>query len=155
MAHTFVEALAGLEPVGAKRTAAFLSKLLRDSRTAGLHSEPIHDAHDRSIRSLRVSDDLRAIARLVGGRLLLLFVGHHDAAYLWARDHCTDCELPDAGRRITIAEIPVATTAPLAASASSEGTHPPSTPAWFCTLEDGHQLCQALDSAGIEHSLAP
>jgi hypothetical protein len=141
LTHTFVSAMAGLEPAATKRVAAFLDKLLRDPRAASLHAELVHSAPDRDVRSLRVTGELRAIARLVGDELLLLFVGHHDEAYSWAAEHCYGCEPPGGGNRIGVHSVPPAAAVPTA-------------PAWMCALENERDLCRALDSAGIDHGLA-
>lgn len=91
MADSFVDAFAALDAASTKRVAAFLGKLVREPDARSLHPEIVRDAPDRSIRSLRVTDDLRAIARIAEDTLLLLFVGEHDRAYRWARDHCVEC----------------------------------------------------------------
>lgn len=88
---SFVEALASLSPQDAKRAAAFLHKLLQAPDATSLHPEIVHDAGDRTIRSLRVTQDLRAIAHYEGDSVVLLFVGRHDAAYEWAKNRCIEC----------------------------------------------------------------
>jgi hypothetical protein len=159
LAHSFIESLARLEPIATKRTAAFLDKLLRDPAYRGLHAEMVQGAHDRNVRSLRVTDDLRAIARISSGSMLLLFVAHHDDAYAWAREHCSSCSAD--GRAIAVLPpelVPASQPAPLAAAPAfvTPGNSETPDPAygWFCTIENGHQLCRTLDDAGIAHGLA-
>lgn len=91
MAESFIEAMAGLDARDAKRTASFLQKLTQAEDVAPLHPEIVHDAGDRTIRSLRVTQDMRAIAHHDSDEWLLLFVGRHDDAYAWARDKCVMC----------------------------------------------------------------
>lgn len=133
LANSFIAALAGLDASGTKRTASFLDKLVREPDAPSMRSEIVHDAHDRSIRSLRVTNDLRAIVHVGGDRLLLLYVDEHDNAYRWARDRCMDCH-PVTGELRVVAEQ---------GAADSN-----------CAVNDGRELCRLLDSAGIEHGLA-
>ena len=155
LARSFIDALAHLEPVATKRTAAFLDRLVRDPNLPGLRSEIVHDAGDRSIRSLRVTDDLRAIAQISADRLLLLFVAHHDEAYLWARGHCIDCSADNT----EVAVMP-SKARPWPEPVAAMGTEPGGPPrqdspyGWFCAVEDGRKLCQLLDDEGIQHGLA-
>lgn len=80
-----------LDPADARRASAFAEKLITASEVSGLHPKIVHDAHERAVRSFRVTQDMRAIAHLDCGRLLLLFVARHDVAYAWARGHCIEC----------------------------------------------------------------
>ena len=155
LAHSFIDALAHLEPVATKRTAAFLDRLLRDPGHRGLHAEAVRDARDRSIRSLRITDDLRAIAQVSTDRLLLLFVAHHDEAYLWARGHCIDCSADKTELRVVPGEARLWPAAAIA-TATIPGDSPLQDPSygWFCTVEDSRELCHVLGDAGIEHGLA-
>ena len=164
LARSFIDALAHLEPAATKRAAAFLDRLVRDPEQRGLHSEAVRDARDRRIRSLRVTDDLRAIAHVSADRLLLLFVAHHDEAYLWARGHCIDCSAGKAEIAVVTDEAspwpepaPAAAATPprrVSAQPSLLAEQQDASYGWFCTVEDGHHLCSVLDAAGIEHGLA-
>jgi len=93
MTDSFIEALTELSPGDGKRVAAFLDKLLHASDAVGLRPEIVHDAGDRTIRSLKVTRDLRAIGHIEGDEIVLLYVGQHDAAYEWARNRCIECHL--------------------------------------------------------------
>lgn len=88
---SFLEALADLDGADAKRAASFLAKLVRSLDAPAIRPEIVHDAADRSIRSFKVTHDLRAVARVDGGEIALLFVARHDRAYAWARDRCLSC----------------------------------------------------------------
>lgn len=92
LADSFLHALARLSAGDVKRVVAFLDKLVHQPDAAGLRPEAVHDAADRAVRSFKVTHDLRAIAHVEGDRLLLLWVARHDQAYVWAREHCLDCD---------------------------------------------------------------
>ncbi|TLM92033.1 MAG: DNA helicase, partial [Actinobacteria bacterium] len=91
IADSFIDSLARLDPSDVKRAAAFVDKLVRDPSAPGMQPEIVHDAADRTIRSFRVTHDLRSIVHVDGERLLLLYVARHDVAYAWARDRCIEC----------------------------------------------------------------
>jgi mRNA-degrading endonuclease RelE of RelBE toxin-antitoxin system len=91
LADSFLDAVTRLEPRDMKRTAAFVKRLTGESGVGGYQFEIIHDAKDRTIRSARVSGELRVIAHVDSDRILLLYVDHHDAAYEWARNRCVEC----------------------------------------------------------------
>jgi len=91
MTDSFVEALAALSPSDGKRAASFLDKLLHSPDASGMRPEIVHDAGDRAIRSLKVSHDLRAIAHIEDGNVVLIYVSRHDQAYEWAKNRCIEC----------------------------------------------------------------
>lgn len=95
LTDTFMQSLASLDPADGKRAAAFVGKLVKAPEAAALRPEIVHDAHDRSIRSFKVTHDLRAIAHMEGERLMLIHVARHDRAYKWARTHCVVCMAED------------------------------------------------------------
>jgi hypothetical protein len=73
----------------ADRVFAFLERLVVDPTREGTNLERIEHSADSKLCSLRVSSELRAIALERGPDLVLLYVGHHDDAYRWARTHRT------------------------------------------------------------------
>ena len=91
IADSFIEAAASLDAGDTKRAAAFIDKLIHEPDALGIHAEIVRDARDRSIRSMRITKDIRAIAHINGDRILLLYVAQHDTAYRWARNHCVEC----------------------------------------------------------------
>ncbi len=91
MTDSFIEALTDLSPGDGKRVAAFLDKLVHAPDAAGLRPEIVHDAGDRTIRSLKVTHDLRAIGHIDSDEIVLLYVGQHDEAYAWASKRCIEC----------------------------------------------------------------
>lgn len=91
LTESFIESLAGLAPADGKRAAAFLHRLLRAPDASGLRPEIVHDAGDRTIRSFKVTRDMRAIGHLEHDKIVLMFVGRHDAAYEWAKNRCVEC----------------------------------------------------------------
>ena len=158
LAHSFIDALARLDPINAKRTAAFLDKLIEEPEASGLHTEMVHGANDRTVRSMRVTVDLRAIARQLGDQLLLLFVGHHDDAYSWARAHCSGCESTPSQHSVKVLSGARSQVQPAYAhsgfSARSGSDWPASSPDASCTIDNGRELCRVLDAANIDHGLA-
>ncbi|MBI5231625.1 MAG: hypothetical protein HY876_05625 [Coriobacteriales bacterium] len=91
MSESFIDALAALDSGDAKRTASFLEKMTHAENVSAFRPEKVHSSPDRTIRSLRVTKDLRAIAHVSGDEWLLLYVARHDVAYAWARDKCVMC----------------------------------------------------------------
>jgi len=83
--------MSALDRADARRASAFTERLVDAPELAGMHAKIVHDAHNRAVRSFRVTQDMRAIAHIDCGRLLLLFVARHDDAYAWARNHCIEC----------------------------------------------------------------
>jgi hypothetical protein len=142
IAETFLDALGDLDRTDAKRAAAFVDKLLRAPEAASLKPEIVHDAADRSVRSFRVTQDLRAIAHLEGDRVLLLFVARHDRAYAWARDRCIECH-PVTGKLYLVST-----------AAGTRATDAGGVPLTMHACVSTEQLCQLLNAAGIEHDLA-
>lgn len=131
---SFLEAATELERIDAKRVSAFLGKLLTQPTAAGLHGEIVKDARDRTIRSYRVSRELRAVARVEGRDATFLYVGPHEKAYTWARKHCVECQLGRHSVRLAEDDGPGRQLRQ-----------------WECLDHD--QLCDLLDSHGVAHEL--
>lgn len=91
IAESFTDALKKLDVSDAKRAISFLAKLVRDPAAPGFRPRIVHDAADRTIRSINVTHDLRAIAHADGERIVVLHVARHDRAYVWARERCIAC----------------------------------------------------------------
>jgi mRNA-degrading endonuclease RelE of RelBE toxin-antitoxin system len=145
MTEEFVSSLARLDGADAKRVAAFLDKVVREPDTSGLHTEMVHDAGDRGIRSMRVTQDLRAILCVEPDRIVLLHVAHHDAAYAWAREHCIVCDPMDDSLEVVRVE---------AKPAPAAGGPPAAPPGRItCTVDDTGSLCEVLDAHGVPHEL--
>ncbi len=105
IADSFLDSLRELAPHDARRACAFAEKLVLAPAAGGLHPEIVHEAHNRTVRSFRVTQDMRAIAHLEGERVLLLFVGRHDAAYAWARKHCIECVVEAGEERVRLTVV--------------------------------------------------
>ena len=142
IADSFLDSLAELDPSDAKRVALFLDKLVHAPETSSLRPEIVHDAADRSVRSFKVTHDLRAITRVASEGLTLLFVARHDRAYAWARNRCIDCH-GDAGELVLrpVDEVESG----MAQSARALRV------AVCSTTGD---LCRLLSARGINHGLA-
>jgi hypothetical protein len=143
MTEQFIGALASLEGADAKRVAAFLDRIVRQPADAPIATEIVHDAGDRTVRSMRVTRELRAIVCIEADRVVLLYVAHHDAAYAWARDHCVRCHPLDGALEVVTID-----TAPTARPAAAPGRVE-------CIVDDTASLCEVLDSRGVAHELTP
>lgn len=64
----------------------FVTKFMENPRSPGLNYEKINNAAETSYRSLRVTQDLRAIVQKPerGNVFVLQWIDRHDAAYAWA-----------------------------------------------------------------------
>ena len=79
----------------AKLTSAVQGKVLKwalrfqcDPTATGINYEPIQNAREKSLKSVRIDQDWRGIVFKppAGGIYVLMYVDHHDAAYRWAQD---------------------------------------------------------------------
>ena len=84
IADTFTASLAKLtgEEQKAAKTTAFDLQL--DPSAPGLSFHRLDRARDRNFWSVRVSRDIRLIVHRTASSVMLVYVGHHDAAYRWA-----------------------------------------------------------------------
>ncbi len=101
-----------------------MTKLLQNPAHPSLNYEAIHIAQDPRMRSIRVTDQYRAIVAHPdgSGTYILLWVDKHDAAYTWTARHRLETEdevgglaiveLAERREEMTAAPIPVATEAP-------------------------------------------
>ncbi len=131
---SFLKSAADLDRIDAKRVSAFLGKLLTEPTASGLRAEIVRDAHDRTIKSYRVSRELRAVAQVQGRDATFLFVGPHEKAYTWATTHCVECQLGKHSVRLAEEPGPGQTLRQ-----------------WECVDRD--QLCDLLDTHGVAHEL--
>lgn len=136
--RSFVNAIAKLGRVDASRARQFAEELVRDPEGFPREEELLHDAGDWKIVALRVSQGLRAIAQYEKDRITLLFTGHFDEAFHWARSVCTATR-PNCGIRIPVGEIP----RPSAYGLPSSELGGP----WYVVVSDAYQLHQALHAA--------
>jgi mRNA-degrading endonuclease RelE of RelBE toxin-antitoxin system len=137
LTDSFLEALAALDAADAKRVATFIDKLLHAPEASSLKPEIVHDAADRTVRSLRVTHDLRAIGHVDGKTVLLLHVARHDRAYAWARGRCITCH---------------ARTRELWLVSEADGAKGERLVPHACATSG--DLCRLLERFGIEHGLA-
>ena len=84
IAATFTESLAKLtrNEQKAAKTTAFDLQL--DPSAPGLSFHKLDRARDKNFWSVRISRDLRLIVHRTTSSIMLVYVGHHDAAYRWA-----------------------------------------------------------------------
>lgn len=82
----FFESLIDLPKAIQKKVVEFQRKFRENSKSSGIHLEPIQGFKDSSLRSARVDQTYRAIIKVPhsGETYFLLWVDHHDKAYEWA-----------------------------------------------------------------------
>jgi len=82
----FFDSLISLPKGIQKKVIDFQKKFRENSKSSGIHLEPILTFKDKTLRSARIDDTYRAIIKLPdnGDVYYLLWVDHHDKAYEWA-----------------------------------------------------------------------
>ena len=60
----FLLAFANLPKAQQRKTRAFLEKFRQDPRSAAIHYEPIHDMADERVRTVRIDQAYRAVAKI-------------------------------------------------------------------------------------------
>lgn len=145
----FLDAWADLDPVDGKRVGAFLEKLIGAPEAASLRPEIVHDAADRSVRSFKVTHDLRALAWAGGDQLLLLHVARHDRAYTWARTHCVNCH-PVTGEYLVVSLAGTDERAEPCADGGTSGSDSTAVPLGAHLCSSSRDLCRVLEGRGID-----
>lgn len=84
LSKTFSASAAKLTAIERGRILDFLTKFMDDPHAPGLHLEKIDDTKGASVKSARITKELRTILHQEGDQFTLLFAGHHDDAYDWA-----------------------------------------------------------------------
>lgn len=84
IADTFTDSLARLTGAEQKAVKMTAFDLQLDPSAPSLKFHKLDHARDPNFRSVRVNDDIRLILHRTPASLLLVYVGHHDAAYKWA-----------------------------------------------------------------------
>jgi superfamily I DNA/RNA helicase len=71
-----------------KKVVDFQKKFRENSKSSGIHLEPISTFKDSSLRTARIDQTYRAIIKSpdAGDTYYLLWVDHHDKAYDWAQN---------------------------------------------------------------------
>jgi mRNA-degrading endonuclease RelE of RelBE toxin-antitoxin system len=88
----FLESLIKLPQGTQKKVLDFQKKFKKDSKSSGIHLEPISTFKDPSLRSARIDQTYRAILKSFnnGNIYYLMWVDHHDKAYQWASNKVFD-----------------------------------------------------------------
>ena len=139
ISDSFLDAMQVLDSADARRASAFVEKLVTAPEATGFHAEMVHDAGAREVRSFRVTQDMRAIVHIDCGRLLLLFVARHDAAYAWARNHCIECIVDGEEVRVRLKMV----------SVDGRSGIEPTSEAKACLVETLEELHALLRDRGI------
>jgi mRNA-degrading endonuclease RelE of RelBE toxin-antitoxin system len=85
LADSLLDSLGGLSPAEHRQANAAIRELRNNPNQPGLQVHRVDDAVSRNIWSARVNRDVRIIFQRDGDMVLIAYVGHHDAAYDWAR----------------------------------------------------------------------
>ena len=152
IAHTFTDSLAKLtgDEQKAAKTTAF--DLQMNPSAPGLSFHRIDRARDRNFWSVWVSRDIRLIVHRTASIVMLVHVGHHDAAYRWAERRRIERH-PRTGAaqiveiRETVREIEVPRV--LAAEAPT-ATRPTLKPALFVGASDDELLGYGVPETWLE-----
>jgi hypothetical protein len=70
-----------------KKVREFVTRFQNNPTSASINYEPIHDAHDKRVRTVRIGLDYRGVVLHPeqGDIYLLVWVDHHDEAMEWAK----------------------------------------------------------------------
>ncbi|MDO4231345.1 MAG: AAA family ATPase [Lautropia sp.] len=98
ISDNFMQSFARISRKEQQGVMGFVAKFRQNPRATGINYETIHDAADPNMRSVRISQKIRAIILkpAVGDVYCLLWVDQHDAAYSWAQRHKVAIH-PDSG----------------------------------------------------------
>ncbi len=79
---TYIDAFSKLDKKTQKKSLETIRLMQRSLRSEGLKIEKLNTKID--FKSARVTQDFRAIFTQTGNTILLVYIAHHDDAYLWA-----------------------------------------------------------------------
>jgi len=86
ISQDFFQALCAVEKSHMKQVGEFMEKFRAHPESPGLHVEPIQSARDKKLYSARIDQTYRAVfAKPNPNVYVLMWVDHHDDAYLWAK----------------------------------------------------------------------
>ena len=138
IADTFTDSLGKLTGDEQKATKTTAFDLQIDPAAPGLSFHKLDRARDKNFWSVRINRDLRLIVHRTASSVMLIYVGHHDAAYRWAERRRIERH-PKTGAaqiveiRETVREIEV----PRAVTFEKPAAAPPATkPALFAGASD-------------------
>jgi len=84
----FLRAFSGVPKAQQKKVREFTEKFRTDPTMSSINYEPMHEAKDPKVRTVRIGQDFRAIVihPPKGDVYLLAWVDHHDEAMAWAKN---------------------------------------------------------------------
>jgi len=102
----FFSAFSKLPKTQQGKAAKFITNFRKNPMASAINYEKIHDASDPDMRSVRIDQAYRGIVLkpASGNVYLLLWVDHHDEAYLWARRNRCSINAETGGIQIYEAE---------------------------------------------------
>ena len=141
IADTFTDSLAKLtgDEQKAAKTTAF--DLQIDPSAPGLSFHKLDRARDKNFWSVRINRDLRLIVHRTASSVMLIYVGHHDAAYRWAeRRRIERHPKTGAAQIVEIRETVREVVVPRLATADASPAHPATKSALFAGASDDELL---------------
>lgn len=92
ISNDFLDAFAALPKPTQKKVREFTTKFQADPTSHAINYEPIHEAKDPKVRTVRIGLDYRAVVLhpKTGDTYVLLWVDHHDEAIAWTRNRTFD-----------------------------------------------------------------
>ena len=130
----FFKAMEKLERLEQSAVHDFVMKFLKDPQHPSHNLERVQSARrSQGTRSARVNDELRVILFATDGGFVLSYVGHHQAAYEWAKRNY--CERNPVTNQLQLVEIPETSTE---AHANRIGTVGMSVPKPTSKIFDNH-----------------
>ena len=123
IADDFLNAFSRLPKSAHRRVRDFVTKFRENPKSSGLNYEKIRKARDQRLKSVRVTQDYRAIvlAPDAGDVYVLLWVDKHDDAYDWAEDKRVNVHPKTGSLQLlsatNVEELPIAPSAPEASAA--------------------------------------
>ena len=109
LADSFLESFAKLPSQAQRHVTDFMVKFRSNPLSPAIHYEKIASKLDKNVWSVRIDDTYRGIVlrQDKSGIYLLIWVAHHDEAYIWAsRKRCQVNPFTGAIQVYTVEEVP-------------------------------------------------
>ncbi|MDR3428226.1 UvrD-helicase domain-containing protein [Silvimonas sp.] len=149
LAQDFLSVMARLPNTVQGKILKWAIKFQSDPTSSGINYENINAARDSNLKSVRIDQDWRGIVfkPSQGDVYVLLYVDHHDDAYLWAENRKIAINPVTGAMQIVLTEHVSVLQEPVTATAVAAAEKAPSP---FTTLSN-----QELMSVGVPEDLLP
>jgi len=117
LANTFLESFAKIPPAQQKKVREFITRFRQNPTAASINYEPIAQARDSKMRTVRIDQAYRAIVihPTKGNTYILVWVDHHDQAMDWGCRRTFDINAVTGALQVIDVETVEQMTAPLSA----------------------------------------